>query len=119
MTLTLPGAASRRSVPFAAFGTARPATGFAINIPRLHLALFNSGWRPRHERTLVSLRPGSSDATARLAGALRGVGLKVAVGDVAEAAGLDVLSALVVDGAHVRLADGRVLTPDELSRELR
>jgi ATP phosphoribosyltransferase regulatory subunit len=120
MDLGFPIAAGGRyDLLLAAFGTARPATGFAINIPRLHLALFNSGWRPRHERTLISLRPGASDATARLAGTLRGVGLKVAVGDIAEAAGLDVLDAFVVDDAHARLADGRVLTPDELSRELR
>src|SRR3990170_751094 len=71
-----------------AFGAARPATGFAINVPRLHLALFASGWRPSRERTLVSLIPGADLAeAARIAARLRRMGVAVAIGDVAEPAG--------------------------------
>ena len=109
----------RYDLLLAAFGADRPATGFAIDVPRLHLALFNAGWRPREERTLVSLMPSDPATTARVAGALRGIGLTVAVGAVAEAAGMTVLSAAVAEDGTLRLADGRSLTADELARELR
>src|SRR5712691_2813795 len=60
-------AGGRYDLLLGAFGAPRPATGFAINIPRLHLALYASGWRPPSERALVSLAPGDPRTTARLA----------------------------------------------------
>src|SRR6267142_71674 len=68
-------AGGRYDLLLGAFGAPRPATGFAINVPRLHLALFASGWRPARERALVSLIPGvDSRAAARLAARLRSKG---------------------------------------------
>jgi ATP phosphoribosyltransferase regulatory subunit len=111
-------AGGRYDVLLAAFGAARAATGFAINVPRLHLALFDSGWRPSAQQALIALLPGDAATTARLAARLRGVGLAVAIGSVAEPAGNTVVSASVVDAEHVRLGDGRTLTADELVRSL-
>jgi ATP phosphoribosyltransferase regulatory subunit len=112
-------AGGRYDLLLAAFGAPRPATGFAINVPRLHLALFASGWRPSRERTLVSLIPGAEPReTARIAARLRAKGVAVAIGAVAEPAGVTVLSAEVVDGDRLRLAGGRVVGCDELAREL-
>src|SRR6266542_1889823 len=99
-----------------AFGTPRRATGFAINVPRLHLALFESGWRPERDRTLVALTPAGPRETAQLAAGLRAGGVVVAIGAVAERAGLEVIDSAVVDGGRLRLADGRVMSPDELAR---
>ena len=101
-----------------AFGTPRRATGFAINVPRLHLALFESGWRPERDRTLVALTPAGPRETAQLAAGLRARGLVVAIGAVAERAGLEIVETAVVDRERLRLADGRVVTADELAREL-
>jgi ATP phosphoribosyltransferase regulatory subunit len=102
-----------------AFGASRPATGFAINIPRLHLSLFASGWRPAQERALVSLAPAADAAlTARVARRLRAAGIAVAIGAVAEPAGLAVVAAEVLDEQRVRLHDGRVTDIDVLAREL-
>ena len=102
-----------------AFGAPRPATGFAINVPRLHLALFASGWRPSHERALVSLIPGSDPReAARLAARLRSKGVAVAIGAVAEPAGVTVVSAEAIDGERLRLQGGRVVACDDLAREL-
>src|SRR5207247_1790367 len=81
----------------AAFGADRRATGFAIDVPRLHLALFASGWRPQGDRVLIALAPAGAMATARVASALRAQGLAVAVGAVAESAGLTVINAAVRD----------------------
>ena len=99
-----------------AYGAARPAAGFAINVPRLHRALFATGWRPRHDQCLVVIEPGDPRRTARLASALRGVGVTAAIGPIAESGGLAVVNVDVVDDEHVRHADGRVLTVDELAR---
>jgi len=102
-----------------AFGAPRPATGFAINVPRLHLALFASGWRPSRERALVSLIPGSDPReAARLATRLRSKGVAVAIGAVAEPAGVTVVSAEAIDGERLRLQGGRVVACDDLAREL-
>lgn len=102
-----------------AFGAPRPATGFAINVPRLHLALFASGWRPSRERALVSLIPGSDPReAARLAARLRSKGVAVAIGAVAEPAGVTVVSAEAIDGERLRLQGGRVVACDDLAREL-
>ncbi len=111
-------AGGRYDLLLAAFGAARPATGFAINVPRLHLALFASGWRPRLDRTLVALAASEPGTTARLAARLRGAGLVVAIGSVAEPAGQTVLEAEVVDDHRVKLKDGRTLGVDDLAREL-
>ena len=112
-------AGGRYDLLLGAFGAPRPATGFAINVPRLHLALFASGWRLSRERTLVSLIPsGDARATARLAARLRSKGVAVAIGAVAEPAGLTVLSAEVVDGERLKLEGGRVVACDDLAREL-
>ena len=109
----------RYDLLLAAFGAPRPATGFAINVPRLHQALFAEGWRPMHERALVSLRPNDDQRVSlRCAAALRASGLAVAVGAVAEPAGLPILVADVVDERSVKLADGRVVSADELAREI-
>ena len=102
-----------------AFGTPRPATGFAINVPRLHLALFASGWRPSRERALVSLIPGSdAREAARLAARLRSRCVTVAIGAVAEPAGVTVVSSEVIDGERLRREGGRVVACDDLAREL-
>ena len=102
-----------------AFGSPRPATGFAINVPRLHLALFASGWRPSRERALVSLIPGGDPReAARLAARLRSKGVAVAIGVVAEPAGVTVVSAEAIDGERLRLQGGRVVACEDLAREL-
>lgn len=112
-------AGGRYDLLLGAFGAPRPATGFAINVPRLHLALFASGWRPARERALVSLVPGhDAPETARLAARLRSKGVAVAIGAVAEPAGVTVVSADVIDGEHLRLEGGRVVAYDDLAREL-
>jgi ATP phosphoribosyltransferase regulatory subunit len=111
-------AGGRYDLLLGAFGTPRRATGFAISVPRLHLALFQSGWRPARERTLVSLAPAGPRETAQLAAGLRARGVVVAIGEIAERAGLEVVDATVVDHERVRLGDGRVATVDELAREL-
>src|SRR6267378_3651362 len=111
-------AGGRYDLLLGAFGTPRRATGFAISVPRLHLALFESGWRPARERALVSLAPAGPRETAELASRLRARGMVVAIGAVAERAGLEIVEAAVVDRERVRLADGRVVTTDELAREL-
>jgi ATP phosphoribosyltransferase regulatory subunit len=112
-------AGGRYDLLLGAFGTPRPATGFAINVPRLHLALFASGWRPSRERALVSLIPGSdAREAARLAARLRSKGVTVAIGAVAEPAGVTVVSAEVIDGERLRLEGGRVVACDDLAREL-
>jgi ATP phosphoribosyltransferase regulatory subunit HisZ len=110
-------AGGRYDLLLAAFGAARPATGFAINVPRLHLALFHSGWRPGSERPLVALAPGEAVATARVAAKLRAAGLHVAIGSVAEPAGLQVVNAEVIDDAHVRV-DGKSYAADALANRL-
>jgi ATP phosphoribosyltransferase regulatory subunit len=110
-------AGGRYDLLLGAFGAARAATGFAINVPRLHLALYASGWRPHLEETLVTLAPGDPVVTARLAAGLRRKRVTVAIGTAAETAGLRVLEATVVDEAHLRLADGRTLTVDALANE--
>lgn len=110
-------AGGRYDLLLAAFGAARPATGFAINVPRLHLALFHSGWRPGSERPLVALAAGAPVATARVAAKLRAAGLHVAVGSVAEPAGLAVVHAEVIDDDHVRV-DGKTHTADALATAL-
>jgi ATP phosphoribosyltransferase regulatory subunit HisZ len=111
-------AGGRYDLLLGAFGTPRRATGFAINVPRLHLALFESGWRPARERAVVSLASGEPRETAALASGLRARGVVVAIGAVAERAGLEIVEAAVVDRERARLADGRVVTTDELAREL-
>ncbi len=112
-------AGGRYDVLLAAFGAPRPATGFAINVPRLHAALFASGWRPARARALVALEGGTdARATLRLAARLRSAGVAVAIGAVAEPAGQPVLAAQVVDAERVRLADGRIVRAEELAREL-
>jgi ATP phosphoribosyltransferase regulatory subunit len=111
-------AGGRYDLLLGAFGTPRRATGFAISVPRLHLALFASGWRPARERALVSLAPAGPRETAELSARLRARGVVVAIGTVAERAGLEIVEAAVVDRERVRLSGGRVLTVDELAREL-
>jgi ATP phosphoribosyltransferase regulatory subunit HisZ len=102
-----------------AFGEPRPATGFAIDVLRLHRALFAEDWRPANAKPLVTLRPASDErATMRCAAALRAAGLSVAIGDVAETAGIPVVAAAVVDERRVKLGDGRTLDADTLAREL-
>jgi len=112
-------AGGRYDLLLGAFGAPRPATGFAVNVPRLHLALFASGWRPSRERALVSLIPGADPrAVARLAARLRSKGVAVAIGAVAEPAGVTVLIAEAIDGERLLLAGGRIVACDDLAREL-
>ncbi|HYR92691.1 MAG TPA: ATP phosphoribosyltransferase regulatory subunit [Methylomirabilota bacterium] len=110
-------AGGRYDLLLGAFGTARPATGFAINVPRLHLALYAAGWRPHLEETLVTLAPGDPVVTARLAASLRRRHVTVAIGTAAETAGLKVLEATAVDETHARLGDGRTVTVETLANE--
>lgn len=111
-------AGGRYDLLLAAFGASRPATGFAINVPRLHLALYASGWRAGSDRTVIALAAADPRTTARLAARLRGAGLTVAIGAVAEPAGQRVLEVTVADDTHVTLADGRTLAAADLAREL-
>src|SRR2546427_111951 len=90
-----------------AFGAPRPATGFAIDVLRLHRALFAEGWRPASARPLVTLRSnGDERATLRCTASLRAAGLSVAIGEVAESAGVTVVVAAVVDERRARLDGG-------------
>lgn len=101
------------------FGTPRPAIGFAIPVPRLHLALYQSGWRVRGERALVTLRASAdARATLRVARALRAKGIAVAIGDVAEHAGLEIVALEVVDDRTVRDAKGRSTPVDLIAARL-
>lgn len=102
-----------------AYGAPRPATGFAIDVLGLHRALFAEGWRPANARPLVTLRPGGDErVTMRCAASLRAAGLSVAIGDVAETAGIALVAAAVVDERRVKLGDGRTLDAATLAREL-
>ena len=101
------------------FGAARPATGFGIAVPHLHQAIVAEGWSVGDESPLVVLERSSDDVgTLRAATALRGAGLAVAIGDVAETAGRAVVRATVVDERHVRY-EGATRTIDELVGALR
>src|SRR2546430_4327039 len=61
-----------------AFGSPRPAIGFAIDVLQLHRALFADAWRPRSQRPLVLLRASPDErATMRCPAALRAGGLAV------------------------------------------
>ncbi|HEV8536541.1 MAG TPA: ATP phosphoribosyltransferase regulatory subunit [Candidatus Limnocylindria bacterium] len=103
-----------------AFGAPRPATGFAIDVLRLHRALFADGWRPAVAQPLFTIRPGADERLVmRCAGALRSAGLSVVLGDVAESAGVPVVAVDVVDEARVKLVDGRVVDIETLAREIR
>jgi ATP phosphoribosyltransferase regulatory subunit len=100
------------------FGAPRPATGFAIDVLRLHRALFAEGWRPTAARPLLALQPGADErVTMRCAAALTAAGLAVAIGEVAEAAGVEVVRAEVIDERCVRL-DGNAISIDDLARRL-
>ncbi len=102
-----------------AYGAPRPATGFAIDVLRLHRALFAEGWRPAKARPLVTLRPaGDERMTMRCAASLRAAGLSVAIGDVAETAGVALVAAAVVDDRRVKLGDGRTIDAAALASEL-
>ena len=102
-----------------AFGTPRPAIGFAIDVLQLHRALFADAWRPRSQRPLLLLRASADErATMRCAAALRAGGMAVALGDVAERAGRAVIEAEVIDERRVKLADGRVAEARALGAEI-
>jgi ATP phosphoribosyltransferase regulatory subunit len=102
-----------------AFGTPRPAIGFAIDVLQLHRALFADAWQPRSQRPLLLLRASVDDrATMRCAAALRAGGLAVALGDVAERAGRAVIQADVIDERLVKLDDGRVVEAASLGGRL-
>jgi len=86
----------------ARFGADRAATGFGIAIPHLHQALVAAGWQAQAESPLLLLAAQGDDATTlRVAAALRGAGIAVAIGNVAESAGQDVRRARAIDDAHV------------------
>jgi ATP phosphoribosyltransferase regulatory subunit len=86
----------------ARFGADRAATGFGIAIPHLHQALVAAGWQAQAESPLLLLAAQGDDATTlRVAAALRGAGIAVAIGNVAESAGQDVRRARAIDGTHV------------------
>ncbi len=86
----------------ARFGADRAATGFGIAVPHLHQALVAVGWNAEAGVPLLVLAPGGDDGTTlRVAAALRGAGIGVAIGDVAERAGQDVRRARVIDDGHV------------------
>jgi ATP phosphoribosyltransferase regulatory subunit len=87
------------------FGADRAATGFGIAIPHLHQALVTAGWQAQAESPLLVLAPDTGDGaiTLRVAAALRAGGVAVAIGDVAEPAGLDIKRARVIDDTHIEL----------------
>ena len=93
----------------ATFGADRPATGFGIAIPHLHQALVAAGWQAPAESPLLVLAPDGGDGTTtlRLAAALRGAGLAVAIGEVADSAGQDVRRARAIDDEHLEY-EGKV-----------
>jgi ATP phosphoribosyltransferase regulatory subunit len=96
----------------ARFGADRAATGFGIAIPHLHQALVAAGWQLQAESPLLVLAAHADDATTlRVAATLRGAGVAVAIGDVAESAGQDVRRARIVDETHVEY-DGAPRTLD-------
>jgi ATP phosphoribosyltransferase regulatory subunit HisZ len=102
-----------------AFGTPRPAIGFAIDVLQLHRALFADAWQPRSQRPLLLLRASADErATMRCAALLRAGGLAVALGDVTERAGRAVIQADVIDERLVRLDDGRVAEAASLGGEI-
>jgi ATP phosphoribosyltransferase regulatory subunit HisZ len=102
-----------------AFGTPRPAIGFAIDVLQLHRALFAEGWRHQRQRPLILLRASADErATLRCAASLRAAGLAVALGDVAESAGRPVMHAEVIDERLVKLDNGRVADAAALGEEL-
>jgi ATP phosphoribosyltransferase regulatory subunit HisZ len=103
----------------AAYGARRSAVGFAIDVPRLHAALFAAGWRPPDAGVLVVLANGEPARTARAVARLRAAGLAVAVGPVAESAGVTTLEVADVEDEQVRCADGRTVRIDELARGAR
>ena len=101
------------------FGGDRAATGFGIAVPHLHQAIVAEGWAVTDEAPLVILGPGGDDiATLRAATALRGAGVAVAIGEVAETAGRPTVRAKVVDERHVEF-EGSRRTVDELVAALR
>ena len=87
----------------ARFGADRAATGFGIAVPHLHQALVTAGWQAQASSPLLVLAPdeGNGAATLRVAAVLRAAGIAVAIGEVAERAGLDVRRARVIDDGHV------------------
>jgi ATP phosphoribosyltransferase regulatory subunit len=93
----------------ATFGADRAATGFGIAIPHLHQALVAAGWQAPAESPLLVLAPDDGDGatTLRIAGALRGAGIAVAIGEVADSAGQDIRRARAIDEGHVEY-DGAV-----------
>lgn len=102
-----------------AFGTPRPAIGFAIDVLQLHRALFAEGWRPQRQPPLLLLRASADErATLRCVASLRAAGLAVALGDVAESAGRAVMHAEVIDERLLKLEDGRVADAAALGAEL-
>ncbi len=95
----------------ARYGADRAATGFGIAVPLLHQALVADGWKLTFDAPLVSVEGGADRDRAHVAAGLRGKGLAVALGGVAETAGRGLVVARVIDAEHVRL-DGRDLTLD-------
>jgi len=98
--------------------TDRPATGFGIAVPLLHQALVAQGWSLPRTDPVVTLDGGAPRDVARMAAALRGEGLTVALGAPAETAGRAVVSVRVLDAGKVE-HEGRALSPAELARALR
>lgn len=96
----------------ARYGTDRPATGFGIAVPLLHRALVAGGWTPPPQGPLVTLDGGEPAQRLRAAAALRRAGVAVALGEVAEAAGRDVVR-VTVAGDRVE-HDGRSMSVDDL-----
>lgn len=102
----------------ARYGTARPATGFAIAVPLLHQALVADGWKVTSQRPLLSVDEGAGSARLRVAAALRRRGADVVLGSVADSAGREVLSVRVIDESTVIL-DGRAMSLDEVIAKVR
>ncbi|MGH2451055.1 MAG: ATP phosphoribosyltransferase regulatory subunit [Candidatus Limnocylindria bacterium] len=108
------GAGGRYDRLLPRYGVARPATGFAINVPHLHRAMVARGWRPADGRPLVVLTGGDDATLLGTGAALRARGLAVVLGDVAETAGRAVVRARVLGDGHVEV-DGVRRRLDELT----
>ena len=101
----------------ARFGTDRAATGFGIAVPHLHQALVATGQVAIDDAPLVTLEGGTPSHTLRVAAALRGAGVSVAIGAVAESAGRPVVALRVIDGTRVE-RDGLVTPVADIAADL-
>lgn len=101
----------------ARYGADRAATGFGIAVPLLHQALVADAWKPSFDGALVALEGGDVRDRLHVAAALRQRGFAVALGEVAETAGRELVVARVVDAGTVE-RDGKRSTLEAFALSL-